>query len=344
MIAAICQEMTLQTQYSRGMVITSIYLGGGTPSLLNEEELSILFEKLRLLFTWENDIEITLEANPDDISKEKCRLWKKTGINRLSIGIQSFWDRHLSFMRRAHTGQEAKNSISIAQDSGFENLSCDIIFGIPDSTSEEIEHDLVFFKEAKIPHISAYALTLEEKTIWHKLVRSGKSLLPSEVKMEEQFYQVFNILHQNGYEQYEISNYALPGFEAVHNTRYWMGDQYIGLGPSAHSYDGVRRRWNISNNTLYITAIERGTIPYEEEILSEKDVYNEMIMVRLRTKWGVDLSSIQKMGHQYFTYFNNKINTWQQKGMVIFREDSWILSNQGKIFADAIASDLFMID
>lgn len=344
MIAAICQEMTLQTQYSRGMVITSIYLGGGTPSLLNEEELSILFEKLRLLFTWENDIEITLEANPDDISKEKCRLWKKTGINRLSIGIQSFWDRHLSFMRRAHTGQEAKNSISIAQDSGFENLSCDIIFGIPDSTSEEIEHDLVFFKEAKIPHISAYALTLEEKTIWHKLVRSGKSLLPSEVKMEEQFYHVFNILHQNGYEQYEISNYALPGFEAVHNTRYWMGDQYIGLGPSAHSYDGVRRRWNISNNTLYITAIERGTIPYEEEILSEKDVYNEMIMVRLRTKWGVDLSSIQKMGHQYFTYFNNKINTWQQKGMVIFREDSWILSNQGKIFADAIASDLFMID
>lgn len=344
MIMAIGHEITLQHQFNKGMTISSIYLGGGTPSLLNFEELEILFKALRSFFIWENDIEITLEANPDDINPEQCRLWKKVGINRLSIGIQSFRDRHLTFMRRAHNSEEAKKSIFTAQDFGFENLSCDLIFGIPDSTSEEVEQDLAFFAEAKIPHISAYALTMEEKTIWHKLVRTGKGLLPDEVKMEEQFYHVMHCLNQRGYEQYEISNYALPGFEAIHNTRYWLGDTYLGLGPSAHSYDGHRRRWNVANNALYLAAVEQGIIPYEEETLTEEDVYNEMVMVGLRTKWGVDFQSLQKMGHLYFNYFTDKIVSWEHQEMVIFQNETWVLTDQGKIFADAIASDLFLAD
>lgn len=342
-LKSIVHEIKLQTQFPKGQMISSIYFGGGTPSLLSENDLFFLFEALHTQFRFDENIEITLEANPDDISQKNCLVWKKAGINRLSIGIQSFHDHHLKFMNRAHNAKESLDALSIVQSCGFDNVSCDLIFGIPASNQNEIEADLGIFQKYKIPHISAYALTLEEKTKWHHEVLKGRAPLPDDNTMESQFYFVMDYLHAHGYSQYEISNYALPGKEAVHNSRYWQGDTYLGLGPSAHSFTGKSRRWNVANNSLYLTGIDMGLIPFEEEILSSEDKYNEYVMTGLRTVRGVEKNVLQTDYPEFLDYFLHQVEEWIKSGHILKEKNHWILTRSGKILADKIASELFRV-
>lgn len=343
MIQAICLEMSLQQQYAPGTEITSIYIGGGTPSLLEEKDLDRLFHELRQHFTWKPDIEITLEANPDDISFDKTRLWKKTGINRLSIGIQSIHNAHLVFMNRAHDRRQAVQCIDLAQDAGFENLTCDVIYGLPGSTSTQLEENLSFLLSKNIPHISAYALTVEEKTRLHHQVKKNIIPAPDDKTMEAQFLLLTKMLKIAGLDHYEISNFGKPGFYAVHNTRYWQGDTYLGLGPSAHSYTGTSRRWNLANNALYLKSVFDKNIPFEEEVLTAENIYNEYVMTGLRTSWGVDKQKIRSFGPDVERHFLTNIEPFMEKDLVVFDITSWKLTEKGKLFADSIASDLFIV-
>lgn len=342
MVRAICMEMRIQEQYAPGTEITSIYIGGGTPSLLENEDLEMLFSELGQHFKWQPGIEITLEANPDDISGKKTALWQKYGINRLSIGIQSVFDTHLLFMKRAHDSLQAKDCLDIVLDSGFKNITCDVIYGLPGSTTAELEENLFFLLSKNIPHISAYALTVEEKTWLHHQVKKNIWPAPDDKTMEEQFLTLTNILKTTGFDHYEISNFGKPGFHAVHNTRYWQGDTYLGLGPSAHSYTGQSRRWNIANNALYMKSVFEHKIPFEEEILTSENKYNEYIMTGLRTMWGVDFDKIQSFGTDFEKHFSANIKTFLQEGMVLHDRSTWKLTDKGKLFADSIASSLFI--
>ena len=343
MVRAICMEIRIQQQYAPGTEITSIYIGGGTPSLLNEKDMDFLFYELGQFFTWQSDIEITLEANPDDIIREKTTLWQKYGINRLSIGIQSVFDPHLLFMKRAHDSRQAKDCIDVAQGSGFKNITCDLIYGIPGSTTMELEENLSFLLSKNIPHISAYALTIEEKTLLHHQVKKNIYPIPDDKTMEEQFITLANILKTAGFDHYEISNFGKPGFHAVHNTRYWQGDSYLGLGPSAHSYTGSSRRWNVANNALYMKSIFDNKIPCEEEFLTTENIYNEYVMTGLRTSKGVDIQKIQSFGPDVERHFLTNSKPFIEKGLVFFDLTSWKLTEKGKLFADSIASDLFIV-
>jgi oxygen-independent coproporphyrinogen-3 oxidase len=334
-------EIHGQCQFPKGQEITSIYFGGGTPSLLNENDLDKLLSALKENFTWHPDIEFTLEANPDDIDTAHCRMWKKKGINRLSIGIQSFSEKHLMFMNRAHSKKQAMECIDIVQDEGFYNLTCDVIYGLPDSASVELEKDIEYLIHKNIPHISAYALTVEEKTLLHHQVKTKVVAEPDENIMEEQFFLLMDLLTSRGYEHYEISNFAKPGFHARHNSQYWQGDTYLGIGPSAHSFDGKVRRWNISNNALYMKSVQLGTISCEKETLHTDDQYNEYVMTGLRTIWGVNQEKLRVFGPSYEEYFLKGVNEFIQRGQIVKLGNTWTLTREGKLFADRIASQLF---
>ncbi len=342
MVEAILREMELRRDYLPGRPLTSIYLGGGTPSLLSAGEFQRLFEQIDRLWSVDADAEITLEANPDDLTQEKLKELRRTPVNRLSIGIQSFAEADLRFMNRAHNAIEARTCIEYAQDLGFDNLTIDLIYGSPTTSDEQWEHNLQITFDYEIPHISAYALTVEERTALHHFVEVGKAPPVDEEQAARQFELLMRAMRSEGYEHYEISNFALPGWHSRHNSSYWTGEPYLGLGPSAHSFNGQSRQWNVANNIQYIKLLKDEAAPpaalSTRETLTPAQRYNEYVMTSLRTKWGCQLKKIHE---DFRSHFLEHIQPCLQNGTVRRRGEVFFLSDQGKLLADRIAVELF---
>lgn len=342
LLDAIVSEMKIRTPFLEGTKIRTIYFGGGTPSILSSDEINKLFDHLSNQFDLSDVSEITIEANPDDLTLEKIKAISKTPINRFSIGIQSFQKADLEYMNRAHNVEQAKTSIKNVQDAGWENLTIDLIYGTPtlnnDMWIENMQHVINF----NIPHLSAYGLTVEEKTPLFHAIKTGKQKKLDEPKSKTQFEMLMNFMPENGLEQYEISNFAKKGFEAKHNGSYWTDDIYLGLGPSAHSFDGNRRLWNVSNNGKYIKSLQKQKLPLEFEELSEVQRYNEYILTALRTKNGVNFNYIKSRFSPFLVdFFCFSIEKWLFTGEIIKYEEIYTLSKKGKLIADWLSSDLF---
>lgn len=342
-LQAMLLELDMQQNYLQGDAIETIYFGGGTPSLLQADELNIIFEKIFQLFPKIDLKECTLEANPDDLSTVFLKNLQATPINRLSIGVQSFRDDDLSYMNRAHNAMQVDYAIKAAQDTGFINLTIDLIFGVPEMNDEQWLQNLSQLQTYHIPHFSSYALTVEERTALHHAIKKQKAKAVNEEQSAKQFELLISFAAANGYEQYEISNFALPNHYAVHNTNYWKGISYLGIGPSAHSFNGNNRQWNIANNALYVQSIlNNKVLPFEEEILSPPQKLNEYIMTSLRTMWGCDFKKIEvDFGNEVAQKIIADADIFMQKGWSFMDKQKLFLTKEGKLFADRIASDLF---
>ncbi|WP_291074623.1 radical SAM family heme chaperone HemW [Empedobacter sp. UBA5987] len=325
--------------------LETIYFGGGTPSILSEIELESIFETIYKNYSTKNLKEITLEANPDDLNKEKLNFLKSTPINRFSIGVQSFFEEDLKLMNRAHNAQEAETSIKLAQDFGFENITIDLIYGSTTTTNEMWKQNLQKAIELNVPHISSYALTVEEKTILNHQIKKGITKPVDEDRQNEQFQLLVDTLTSNDFIQYEISNFGKEEYFSLHNSNYWKGIHYLGIGPSAHSYNGKTRAWNIANNSKYIQAINENNLPQEIEVLNEVEKFNEMIMIGLRTIYGIDLNRINsEFSQPLVNSFHEELNQLINENLVEKKENKIILKPEAKFFADGIASRLFYIN
>ena len=323
-------------------IIETIYFGGGTPSLLSQKDLVIIISSLKKNYAIADNAEITLEANPDDITIEKLGQWKNAGINRLSIGIQSFIERDLQWMNRAHNAEQALNCIHLVRELGFYNFSIDLIFGTPGLSDEEWKKNAQMAIDLQVPHISSYALTVEPKTALQKMIVLKKKEDVDTDVQAHQYLILMKMMREAGYEHYEISNFALPGFRSRHNSSYWEGKKYIGLGPSAHSYNGKERMWNKSNTSVYIQSLQSAILPFEEETLTPNQQLEEYIMTSLRTIEGMDLQFIEK----HFSLnekirIENIIEKTIEKEMFFIKKGHFILTDEGKLFADRIAVKLF---
>lgn len=336
-MAALVKEISLQKNYLGSDTVETIYFGGGTPSLLEAAETGRLLDEIRENFSLTQPAEITLEANPDDITEEKLQAWKRAGINRLSIGIQSFFEEDLKWMNRAHSATQARNSLLMAIPH-FDNITLDLIYGYPLLTHDKWKYNVEQAIALTIPHLSCYALTVEPKTPLAKMIRQKQKEAVLPEHQAEQFVLLMRWLRQAGYEQYEISNFARPGFRSRHNSSYWKGEKYLGLGPSAHSYDGRSRQWNAANNSVYISSLRKDEIPFEKEILTASQQLNEYIMTSLRTAEGLDLEKI----HTQAPIIRNRSQKYIAEGKMVVKENKLILTPEGKLFADGIAADLFV--
>jgi oxygen-independent coproporphyrinogen-3 oxidase len=348
LLSALKKEIELQKNYfsaTENAKINTIYFGGGTPSLLSQTELMGIIDKLYNTFDISNDAEITLEANPDDLTIKKIKELKTSPVNRFSIGIQSFFDEDLKLMNRAHNTQEALTAVKASQDMGFENITIDLIYGIPTLTNENWKYNLQQAFNLDVKHISSYCLTIEEKTAFAHFVKEGKMKNIDENKSADQFEIMLEEMKKNNFIQYEISNFCKDNFFSKHNSNYWKKQHYLGLGPSAHSYDGSSRQWNISNNALYIKSLEEGKLNFEKEVLSTTEQYNDYILTSLRTMWGADLGYIQvKMGNDYITHCLSEAESFIARGDMYKENNYLFLTDKGKLFADRIASTLFLLD
>ena len=339
MVKAICKELELRKNYLNHEEIKTIYFGGGTPSLLTEQEFDLIFNQMYKLFRIAKNPEITLEANPDDLTLEKSIILAKFPINRLSIGIQSFSDEHLTFMNRAHSSLEAKKAIENVKNVGFNNLSLDLIYGIPSLNHTILENDLSHLLALKPNHISAYCLTIEEKTPFGKWTKNGKLAPISDEFSAQQFEIVIQTLKNNAFEQYEISNFCTSENYAQHNTAYWQGKSYLGIGPGAHSYNGISRSYAVANNSKYTQAIEEDLLFLTTENLTPTDSLNDYILTGIRTKWGInDVVLKQKHNYSNFSEINNLIS----EKLLYKQNDSFILTEKGKLLADWVAERLFI--
>ncbi|WP_420401987.1 radical SAM family heme chaperone HemW [Flagellimonas sp.] len=344
MLQALCGEIRLRNAELGDAEVETIYFGGGTPSILENAEIEILIDEVYTNFKVAPNPEITLEANPDDLSKNRIVQLSKSPVNRLSIGIQSFYDEDLELMNRAHRSDEAASCITEATKY-FENISIDLIYGIPgmdhDRWKSNIEKALAF----GLPHISSYALTVEPRTALKKFIEQGKVADVDDAHAQEQFLLLVEILEANGFVNYEISNFGKPGFFSKNNTSYWQGKKYIGIGPSAHSFDGTNRSWNVRNNNKYIKAIQAGELPSEKEKLTLTDRYNEYVMTGLRTIWGV---SLEKVEAEYGVNFLNHLNQYSKKfldsGLLMLNDGKLTATQKGKFLVDGMASDLFILN
>ena len=344
MVQAICHEAELRHQYTGGQSIETLYFGGGTPSMLEPHLLTQLMDSLKKHFAFSAEAEITLEANPDDITPENLRLWKTIGINRLSIGIQSFRDEDLMYLNRVHDAAKAIKCLQQAQEAGFLNLTLDLIFGIPTLDDAGWISNIKKATDLGIPHISAYSLTVEPRTALDVMIRKGTAKPVDEQQSARQFELLMKFMDEKGYLHYEISNYCLPGRFARHNTAYWKGETYLGLGPSAHSYNGQSRQWNVSSIKEYLEAINRSSIPSESEELSIEQTYNEYVMTGLRTMWGCNKQEIRlKFGARFSEYFSVNAAPWIKNANMEQSGDIFTLTQKGKLLADGIASDLFYL-
>ena len=324
-------------------LIETIYIGGGTPSLLSPDEIDEILQTLKQHFSINKNAEITLEANPDDISKEILQFWKQMGINRISLGVQSFNSAELLWMNRAHNAEQSLHSINEIIETGFTNFSVDLIYGSPLLSNDDFIKNVQTVLNKNIPHVSAYALTVEPKTALYTQI-SKKKLAPiDEIRQAEQFDILVTMMEAAGYEQYEISNFAKPGFRSKHNSSYWQGKAYYGFGPAAHSFDGNNiRRWNIANNALYIKSITQQIIPFEEEKLTITQQLNERIMVSLRTMEGLDLKKITiDFDKNYADQILTNAQSYLNNNKLVLTEGRLVLTKKGRFFADGIASDLF---
>ncbi len=343
MVETLCKELLMQSDYLGKEVVHSVYFGGGTPSLLNHEQLKKIMRIIQLEYDLSSNPEITLEANPDDLNAEKLGSFKNLGINRLSIGIQSFHDKNLSWMNRQHTGQEAIDSFFLARQAGFENISIDLIYAVPAENHDLWEADL---KQAMLlhpEHISSYCLTIEPKTAFGKWLERGKLEVADEDFAAEQFEMLIDYLRPYGYEAYEISNFCQPGYESKHNSNYWRHEKYLGIGPSAHSFNGKIRQYNVANNGQYLRSIADDVIPAEVVWLSEEDQINEYILTSLRTKWGCNLEYLKEnFDVNLLVEHRDYLNRLSLQDYLYQEGHHLILTDSGKLLADKIASDLFV--
>jgi oxygen-independent coproporphyrinogen-3 oxidase len=341
MIETMRDELLLRKDYLVEKQLNSVYFGGGTPSLLNEEEFDLLFQVIKTHFTLSAETEITIEANPDDITVENLEIWKNIGFNRLSIGLQSFKEEDLKWMNRAHTVSEAQNCVELAQKNGFTNISVDLIYGLPDLSQEEWANHIENVLQMNVQHVSAYCLTVEEKTVLHHLVETKKINPVGEDAQSEHFLYLSKRLKEAGYLHYEISNFGLPGYEAVHNSNYWRGKSYLGIGPSAHSFNGTSRQWSVANNSTYIKNFAVNEEWFEMEILTPKERWSELVMTGLRTSFGVDLDQLAAIS-PISKSFQDKVTLFTANGWVLRDSNKLFLSDEGRLKADYIASELFI--
>jgi oxygen-independent coproporphyrinogen-3 oxidase len=343
MVDAICKEIKMKQDRISGQV-GSIYLGGGTPSILSQAALQKIFDTINRTFSVDSNAEITIETNPDDLTVSKLRELRQLPVNRFSVGIQSFFDEDLIWMNRAHQAEEAENCIKRSQDAGFENLSLDLIYGYPLLTDSKWLSNIQKTIELEVPHVSAYALTVEPKTALAHAIRNKKQTPVSDSQSAAQFVILMDHLIAAGFEHYEISNLAKPGCYAVHNTNYWRGVDYIGIGPSAHGFDGQNRYMNPANNAQYMEVLAQNKLPEIVEELSLNDRFNEYIMTSLRTMWGTDLKKIKAdFGSDFLEETNHNLKAFEDKDWLIIQDDQIKLSESGKLFADHIASELFIV-
>ncbi len=326
------------------LLIDTLYFGGGTPSMLKISELIKIIKHLNRYFELKPGAEVTLEANPDDLTLEKLMAIKKTIINRLSIGIQSFQYPDLKYLNRLHSPAQAIQSIENSYKAGLENISVDLIYGIPSLDNEKWRENLLTVANLEVPHLSVYCLTVEPKTALSVFINRGQADDVNENFISEQFSMMTDILQNYGYDHYEISNFGKPGYFSAHNLSYWQGKPYLGAGPSAHSFNFKYRQWNINNTAKYIEQVEKGIIPCEKEVITKQKGFNEYIMTSLRTKWGCNKNEIlMQYGHEYLLHFEEQSLLLLQNGLLIEKGDDVMISGYGKLFADKIASELFVL-
>lgn len=345
MLASILWEIEEKAKRNEHTEIGSVYFGGGTPSLMEATDIELLLHTIRNTYSLNAHAEITLEANPDDMQVEKVRAWRAAGINRLSIGIQSFREEDLLQMNRSHGAMQAINCIPLAQREGFDNITLDLIFGYPELSDVAWKQNIDIALQLQVPHISCYAMTVEPKTALDYHIRSGKRLPLNQEHAAKQYEYLMQRLEEAGFEHYEISSYAKPGYRAVHNSNYWNGIPYLGMGPSAHTYDGNTRSWNVANNAHYIKQCEVRNLTPEVEVLQRTQRINEWIMVRLRITDGLYLDTLfSSMNEQEQEQFNRIKHQFIQQGLLSEENHILRLTQAGKLFADHVASELFVED
>lgn len=344
LLLAIEKELVLRKKELTNIPLDTLYFGGGTPSLLSGSEIESICKVAFDNFKYTNNPEITLEANPDDLSAHKIKELSASPVNRLSIGIQSFYDQDLQLMNRAHNAKEAEQSLTLACQY-FDNISIDLIYGIPGLTNERWHQNIYKALSFGIPHLSAYALTVEPNTALHSFVKHGKVADVDEAVLEKHFQILVEVMEKEGFVHYEISNFGKEGFFSRNNTAYWKGEPYLGIGPSAHSFNGMQRAWNVRNNNKYIKAINAGELPLEWEQLEVKDRYNEYVMTGLRTIWGVSTFKIKEdFGEAYNAHFNRCASKYFNKGLLLKEGDIVRVTSKGQFLIDGIAADLFKVD
>lgn len=344
MVLALAKEIAMRKNEFSNEIVETIYFGGGTPSVLSNDEINFLIAEVYKNYNVVENPEITLEANPDDLSSERIFELSKSPINRLSIGIQSFYEEDLKMMNRAHNSVEAINCLKEATKY-FDNISLDLIYGIPGMSDEMWKQNIETALSFGIPHISSYALTVEPKTALKKLIDTGKIAEPQDEVASNHFMILVETLQKNGFIHYELSNFGKENYFSKNNSAYWLGKKYIGIGPSAHSYDGEKRGWNIANNSLYLKSIQENILPIETEILSKSDRYNEYIMTGLRTIWGVSLHRIeQEFGLEYLDYLQKQVQKFLNDDLVFIESNILKPTAKGKFLTDGIASDLFYLN
>jgi oxygen-independent coproporphyrinogen-3 oxidase len=343
MIAAIHAELQLRKKEAQRPVET-IYFGGGTPSVLSKEHIVGMLDQVHQHYDVIQSPEITLEANPDDLTLEYMQALQEAGINRLSIGIQSFHDSELKLMNRAHNASQALSSVTLAKKE-FDNVSIDLLFGNPNTTLDDWKRNLDHALQLEVPHISSYALTLEPKTALERFVDKGVVSLLDENVVEAQFYHLVDTLTQAGYDHYELSSFGKPGYHSQNNTGYWQGKTYLGIGPSAHGFDGNQRYWNVSNNASYMQQITKGELPQTIEKLSVVDIFNESIMIGLRASWGVSLQAMEnKLGLRYRQHLEDQAKRFMDEGLLHIENNALKTTRKGAFLADGISAELFLID
>ena len=345
LIESLIKEISLTKNYLKETKLKSLYFGGGTPSLLNKENLDLIFRKVKKYYQVSSETEITIECNPEDLTIEKLKDLKNIGFNRLSIGIQSFKDEDLVYMNRNHDRNQAINSVKNAKIAGFKNISIDLIFSLPNQSLKDWNENLKIAFELDIQHISSYSLTIEEKTKMKYMIDNNMLSELEDVESSNHFRLLVEKCEKRGFIQYEISNFGKKDYFSNHNSNYWVGSEYLGIGPSAHSYNGESRSWNISNNSKYIQSIKNNIIPSNEEKLTNSEKFNDYIMTSLRTIWGSDLILIKKkFGDNIYYNLNHQIKKWIKSEDVYQEKDKIYLTTKGKYISDSICSDLFIVN
>ena len=343
MVDAIAEELRMRKEELKNEIVETVYFGGGTPSLLTASELKFLITTVQDNYKLNENLEMTLESNPDDINEESAMMWRNQGINRLSIGIQSFRQQDLDWMKRAHTAAESKNCLSLVKKIGFDNITADLIYGLPNLTLSEWDEQLSILIGTGVNHISAYCLTIEKKTELDFLVKNGELIPSNEDQQSDQFLHLVKRLKESGYNQYEISNFGKTGFESKHNSNYWKGVSYVGVGPSAHSFNGKSRSWNVANNSQYIEGIKQQQRNFENEVLSPENQFNELLLTGLRTSYGVDIVKLESLC-SLSPNFYDKVEEFKLEEQLNLEENFIRLTEKGRLMADHIASSLFIIE
>ena len=344
MVFALAKEMVLRATEFKDEVVETIYFGGGTPSILEIDDLRFLIDEVYRNYTVAENPEITVEANPDDLTEIRIAELSHNRINRLSIGIQSFFEDDLKLMNRAHNSAEAKKCLEIATKY-FDNISIDLIYGVPNMSNEKWLQNIETALSFNVPHISSYALTVEPKTALHTFIQKGIIPPPDDEVAQEHFHLLVDKLEENGFIHYELSNFGKSTYLSKNNSSYWLGEKYIGIGPSAHSYNGISRSWNISNNTLYLKSISENILPSETETLTKTDRYNEYVMTGLRTIWGISLDRIEReFGKTYLDYLNKQSYNYIEDHLLFVDDNILRTTKIGKFLSDGIASDLFLLN